>query len=140
MNQSNQEDGQGLVEYALVLVLVAVVIIIILTVLGSSVVRVYASVAGGLQGDVIDDGAVLLTNIAGTPIGGGNCRYQSSDVAFVVTDADGNLITDSAVSATVRVGGASRGSISGSASGSGIASGSINATGPCNSRVTLSAN
>ena len=42
-----QENGQGLVEYALILVLVAVVVIAILTVLGPQVGNVFSRVVDG---------------------------------------------------------------------------------------------
>jgi pilus assembly protein Flp/PilA len=42
------EEGQGLVEYALILVLVAVVVIAILTVLGPQIGAVFSSVTSGL--------------------------------------------------------------------------------------------
>ena len=38
------EDGQGLVEYALILVLVAVVVIVILALLGPSINNIFANV------------------------------------------------------------------------------------------------
>ena len=44
----NREDGQGLVEYALVLVLVAVVVIAILTLLGPQIGNVFSRVTNGL--------------------------------------------------------------------------------------------
>ncbi len=40
----HQEDGQGLVEYALILVLVVIVVIIILLVMGPSIGNLYSSV------------------------------------------------------------------------------------------------
>jgi pilus assembly protein Flp/PilA len=40
----NQEEGQGLVEYALILVLVAVVVIAILTLLGPSIGNVFSTI------------------------------------------------------------------------------------------------
>lgn len=45
----NREEGQGLVEYALVLVLVAVVIIAILTLLGPQIGNVFSRITGGLN-------------------------------------------------------------------------------------------
>ncbi len=45
----NREEGQGLVEYALVLVLVAVVIIAILTLLGPQIGNVFSRITSGLQ-------------------------------------------------------------------------------------------
>ncbi len=44
-----REDGQGLVEYALVLVLVAVVIIAILTLLGPQIGNVFSRITNGLK-------------------------------------------------------------------------------------------
>jgi pilus assembly protein Flp/PilA len=45
----NREDGQGLVEYALVLVLVAVVVIAILTLLGPQIGNVFSRIVAGLN-------------------------------------------------------------------------------------------
>lgn len=45
----NREDGQGLVEYALVLVLVAVVVIAILTLLGPQIGNVFSRIVDGLS-------------------------------------------------------------------------------------------
>ncbi len=45
----NREHGQGLVEYALVLVLVAVVIIAILTLLGPQIGNVFSRITSGLS-------------------------------------------------------------------------------------------
>lgn len=43
------EEGQGLVEYALILVLVAVVVIVILTFLGPVIGNVFSDILEGLQ-------------------------------------------------------------------------------------------
>jgi len=45
----NRENGQGLVEYALVLVLVAIVVIAILTLLGPQIGQVFSRVVTGLK-------------------------------------------------------------------------------------------
>jgi pilus assembly protein Flp/PilA len=45
-----REKGQGLVEYALILVLIAVVVIAILTVLGTQVSTVFSRIASALRG------------------------------------------------------------------------------------------
>ncbi len=45
-----REEGQGLVEYALILVLVAIVVIAILTVLGPQIGDVFSEVVDGLGG------------------------------------------------------------------------------------------
>ena len=45
-----REKGQGLVEYALILVLIAVVVIIILSLLGEQVSTVFSSITSALGG------------------------------------------------------------------------------------------
>jgi pilus assembly protein Flp/PilA len=45
-----REEGQGLVEYALILVLIAIVVIGILTVLGNQVSTVFGTISEGLGG------------------------------------------------------------------------------------------
>lgn len=44
-----REEGQGLVEYALILVLVAVVVIAILTLLGPQIGNTFSKITNGLQ-------------------------------------------------------------------------------------------
>jgi pilus assembly protein Flp/PilA len=44
------EEGQGLVEYALILVLVAVVVIIILTLLGPAIGNVFSNIYNSFRG------------------------------------------------------------------------------------------
>ena len=43
-----KEEGQGLVEYALILVLIAVVVIVILTLLGTQVSTVFSRISGAM--------------------------------------------------------------------------------------------
>ncbi len=43
-----REEGQGLVEYALILVLVAVVVIAVLTLLGPQIGDIFSSISSGL--------------------------------------------------------------------------------------------
>ncbi len=43
------EEGQGMVEYALILVLIAVVVIVILQVVGNQVNNVFSNVSNGLS-------------------------------------------------------------------------------------------
>ena len=44
----DDEDGQGMVEYALILVLIAVVVIVVLTTLGKKVSNVFSNISSGL--------------------------------------------------------------------------------------------
>ena len=47
--RDEDEEGQGMVEYALILVLIAVVVIVILTVVGRQVSNVFSNVSSGLN-------------------------------------------------------------------------------------------
>jgi pilus assembly protein Flp/PilA len=48
-NLMDREEGQGMVEYALILVLIAVVVIVILQVVGKQVNNVFSNVSNGLN-------------------------------------------------------------------------------------------
>jgi pilus assembly protein Flp/PilA len=48
-NLTEREEGQGMVEYALILVLIAVVVIVILQVVGKQVNNVFSNVSNGLN-------------------------------------------------------------------------------------------
>ena len=43
-----REEGQGMVEYALILVLVSIVVILILTLLGGTIQNVFSDIVKGL--------------------------------------------------------------------------------------------
>jgi pilus assembly protein Flp/PilA len=43
-----RDEGQGMVEYALILVLIAVVVIVVLIVVGNQVQNVFCNISGGL--------------------------------------------------------------------------------------------
>ena len=43
------DEGQGLVEYALILILVAVVVIVVLALLGPTIGNLFSNVIAGLQ-------------------------------------------------------------------------------------------
>ena len=44
-----REEGQGLVEYALILVLIAIVVIVILGILGDQISTVFSQISSGLD-------------------------------------------------------------------------------------------
>ncbi len=46
---AEEREGQGLVEYALIIVLVSIVVIILLSLLGGTVSNVFSRVANSLQ-------------------------------------------------------------------------------------------
>ena len=43
-----QDEGQAMVEYALILVLIAVILIVVLMLMGNQVKNVYCNISGGL--------------------------------------------------------------------------------------------
>jgi len=43
-----REDGQGMVEYALILALIAIVVLVVLTVVGGQVNNVFSNISNGL--------------------------------------------------------------------------------------------
>jgi pilus assembly protein Flp/PilA len=45
---SRREEGQGMVEYALILVLIAIVVVVILTTVGKQVKNVFSNISSGL--------------------------------------------------------------------------------------------
>lgn len=44
-----REDGQGMVEYALILVLIAIVVIVVLSTVGKQVHNVFSNISSGLS-------------------------------------------------------------------------------------------
>ncbi len=48
-DRSQKEEGQGMVEYALILVLIAIVVIVVLTVVGHQVSNVFRNISNGLN-------------------------------------------------------------------------------------------
>jgi pilus assembly protein Flp/PilA len=43
-----RDEGQGMVEYALILVLIALVVIVVLIILGNQIQNVFCNISGGL--------------------------------------------------------------------------------------------
>ncbi|MCA9957665.1 MAG: hypothetical protein R3E31_27675 [Chloroflexota bacterium] len=121
MKISKKEEGQGLVEYALVLVLVAVAIILILTLLGSTVVVTYARVMGGLSGQSLtmsgDEYIILEADIQASG-SGDTCNITGGSAKVVVLN-DGALQTEGSANLPYSVNGTS-GSVSVTIDGSGI--------------------
>jgi pilus assembly protein Flp/PilA len=46
---SPKEKGQGMVEYALIIVLIAIVVIVVLTLLGTQISRVFSQISSALE-------------------------------------------------------------------------------------------
>ena len=62
--RKQQEDGQGLVEYALILVLVAVVVVVVLSQVGPGVGNIFSEIVGALNGNTDDLGDVCIGDLA----------------------------------------------------------------------------
>lgn len=124
MKSVRREEGQGLVEYALVLVLLAVVVILILTVLGSSVNLVYARVIAGLNGQPVTGTGVerIVTQFDLDITGGGPpiCDVTISNATVIVLQ-DGKLLPNSPVTLSVFINGVTVGALSGMTNDNGIA-------------------
>ena len=122
MKIPKREEGQGLVEYALVLVLVAIVIIGILTVLGSSIMVAYAKVIGGLHGQTVSGQgteAIVTGFKADITQGTGGCSGTVSDISFIGLE-DGDLLESGSVSIKIYVDSALVNSLSGTTNSSGM--------------------
>ena len=82
---SLSQEGQGLVEYALILVLVAVVVIASLLVLGPTVAQAYCKVVGALQ----PGSCGAITSVSASRTGGGN----GNDVVVTITVSKNTSVT-----------------------------------------------
>ncbi len=82
-----REEGQGLVEYALILVLVAIVVISILLLLGPVVGNVFSNVVIALQQQAGMPGPI--THVSAGRYGGSH----SNDVWFTVTVSESTIVT-----------------------------------------------
>jgi len=140
MNIPKREEGQGLVEYALVLVLVAVAIILILTVLGSSVALVYVRVVGGLSGQSITGtGTEYVVLDASISVSGAlACNVTVSDATVAGVQAGALLKSGASGNIAVSAPGGSA-TMSGTTNNIGLADGlgtSVNGV-TCGSALTI---
>jgi pilus assembly protein Flp/PilA len=104
-NSQRREKGQGLVEYALILVLVAIVVIAILLLLGPTVGNVFSTVIaflGPANGGA--GGPNQIAWQAGPQVtktsGGLGCTYAASVISFKVTQG-GSPVSGVSLSGTV---------------------------------------
>jgi pilus assembly protein Flp/PilA len=139
-NLPEREEGQGLVEYALILVLVAIAAIIILAVLGSTVALVYVRVVGGLNGQSITSSGVeyvVLSADISVSGGGGSCSVTISD-ATVAVISDGEMLKTSATGSIPVSSATGSSSMSGTTDNLGLASGLSGSVGaPCGGKFTI---
>ncbi len=89
--KSSVEKGQGLVEYALILVLVAIVVIAVLLLVGPAVSGVFARVTAALN-------PTAITGVSGDRTGGGNGNSVevtiTTSLSIDVTVSDTQNATD----------------------------------------------
>lgn len=85
----SQEEGQGLVEYALILVLVAVVVIAILLTVGPAVAQVYCKIANSLQAGSCVSGGVITASNASVAMGNLTVGVTVSQNATVTVNVPG---------------------------------------------------
>lgn len=143
MKISKKEEGQGLVEYALILVLVAVVVIAILTILGPQVMVVFAKVAAGLNGQVVTGVGTeaIVTGYDVVVTGTTSCTATVKNISFVGLQ-DGNVLKNGSVSMALQANGSNGSSFSGStnANGMGSLSGPYTVSGNCPLSVKVVSN
>ncbi len=58
-----REEGQGLVEYALILVLVAIVVIVILALLGPAIGNVFSNIVSNIQCGIYADRDLVVNGL-----------------------------------------------------------------------------
>ena len=101
-----REEGQGLVEYALILVLVAIVVIIILTQIGSLIVLAFATIIGGFTGQPLSgtgSEGIVVSKSVGEDVGMGKCGLPDGEFFVVLVD-NGEIVTNSDVSVIFLIG------------------------------------
>jgi pilus assembly protein Flp/PilA len=96
-----REEGQGLVEYALLLVLVAIAVIVILAMIGDEVRSVYARVIAGLNGQTISGtGTEYVVTGFDVSVSGGPALCTVTATNVQVTVFEDGLLAGAGVSAT----------------------------------------
>jgi len=136
-----REEGQGLVEYALILVLVAIVVIVTLTQIGSLIVLAMATIIGSFTEQPLagtgHEGIVVSGN-KGEDIGAGVCQIDASNTSVVLVE-DGDIVTNRTITVNFSFGSGVGGSRSVTIGNSGIGTvnlGTLNNTCPASLLVS----
>lgn len=94
------ENGQGLVEYALILVLVSIAVIVTMSLMGNSIKLANAQAMAGLSNRSFDN-QVIITEQEGVEqraqTGRSRCITRASTTRFMVVDENGRLLNDDTV-------------------------------------------
>jgi len=94
-----REDGQGLVEYALILVLVSVVVVVVLSQMGPAVGNIFSGVVGALNGGVVageeeeEEDIIFSGTITSSDANDGGGRNYDS-CGFTVSETGTYSVTD----------------------------------------------
>jgi pilus assembly protein Flp/PilA len=135
-----REDGQGLVEYALILVLIAIVIVVALTLMGGTLASTYARIIGGVNGQVITGSGHEFV-VAGYDqthsSGGGTCTITFTNITIIAL-LDGSANKNASVSVPVSVDGVGQAPISATTNNNGIAQ--VASAGPYSAACPMTVN
>jgi pilus assembly protein Flp/PilA len=138
----HKEKGQGLVEYALILVLVSITVIVVLSFLGDSVGRVFQTVDAALNRQALTGTGTefVVGGFSVTP-GTGTATCTNIIVPSVtVTRYENGVPTAGAVSISALATGGTAVTVGGTANASGVATfGPITLSGNCSGSVTITA-
>jgi len=137
----HREDGQGLVEYALILVLVSIVVIVILALLGNTINGAFARVIAGLNGQEMTGTGTeyVITGMSASASGSPpDCTVNVTGMQVTVFE-DGELAgAGVSVSGSVSFSGGAGGSASGSTGSNGTATlNNVAGNGNCSGSATL---
>ena len=121
--KSRKEGGQGLVEYAMILILAVIILVIIVTVLGPQVRFFYVKIIGGLGGQTINgtgtEAYIIGYDVAASG-GPGTCSVAVTNIQVFGIE-DGNLASGLTLNGTISASGGSSESTSGETNDDGIA-------------------
>ncbi len=135
-----REDGQGLVEYALILVLIAIVVVIALTVMGGTLTTTYARIIGGVNGQTFSGSGhefVILSYDEARSGGGGTCSVTFSNISIIAL-LDGSANGGASVTVPVSVDGVGQAGLSATTNSRGMAS--VASAGPYSGACPLNVN
>ena len=138
----HKEKGQGLVEYALILVLVSITVIVVLSFLGDSVGRVFQTVDAALnRQNLTGTGTEFVVGGFSVTPGTGTATCSNIVVASVtITRYENGAPAAGAVSISAIATGGSVVNLNGTANASGVATfGPITLAGNCSGSVTITA-
>lgn len=138
-----REKGQGLVEYALILVLVSITVIVILSFLGDSVGRVFQTVDAALNGQAITGTGteyIVGSFSASTSGGPAICTVTVASVSVTRFENGEPAAAGQSVSISASATGGGAVSGSGTTNSNGVATiGPLTMSGNCAGTVTITA-